>query len=172
MIARKLSHSGFSLVEVVLALGVVAFGLVAIIGVLPGGLTASHSSQGETRATQIARDIFAELEIQARQNPTSTTMNPAAYVDQQATFPEATPNPPVFITPIDLTKSNVQTWGADSDGNLQASYSPNLPYQVTITVSPNPAAFNTTYASTVTIRVAWQPIAQNYRDFTRIISRY
>ena len=43
---------GFSLVEVVLALGVVGFALVAILGVFPVGLTTQHSAQDDTRAAQ------------------------------------------------------------------------------------------------------------------------
>jgi len=42
--------AGFSLVEVVLALGVVAFAIVAILGIVPTGLSSSHGAQDETRA--------------------------------------------------------------------------------------------------------------------------
>ncbi len=52
---------GFSLVEVVLALGVVAFALLAILGVFPVGLTTQHLAQDDTRAAQIAADIFSSV---------------------------------------------------------------------------------------------------------------
>src|SRR5205823_7388168 len=52
-------QSAFSLVEVVLALGVLSFAIVAILGLIPIGLQTSHSSQDETRAAQIAQSILA-----------------------------------------------------------------------------------------------------------------
>src|SRR4051794_29153012 len=62
------NSQAFSLVEVVLALGVVAFAIVAILGVLPIGLRTGHSAQDETRAAQIAQDIFSSLASQVPQN--------------------------------------------------------------------------------------------------------
>src|SRR5438132_12920260 len=58
------ARRGFSLAEVVLALGVVSFAIVAILGVLPLGLQTGKSSQDETRATQIAQSVFASLTTQ------------------------------------------------------------------------------------------------------------
>ena len=53
--------SGFSLVEVVLALGVISFALVAIIGLLPIGLASGRGSIQESRANHLADEIFATL---------------------------------------------------------------------------------------------------------------
>ena len=39
---------GFSIAEVMLAIGVVAFGLVAVLGVLPAGLTVQKDNREET----------------------------------------------------------------------------------------------------------------------------
>ena len=173
---HRSDDSGFSLVEVVLAIGVIAFAIVAILGVLPIGLSANHSSQGETRATQIAQDIFAALENQARPlaSPASA-LNPGAYINQQATVPEPTASPGVFNQPVNLT-GGTYNWGADSDGNLAQSYTASLAYKVTVTIAANPATsptpFDSTYSALVTVRVAWQPVNQNYRDFTRVITRY
>lgn len=173
---HKHSTAAFSLVEVVLAIGVVAFAIVAIIGLIPAGLSANHSSQGETRATQIAQDIFAALENQARPlfSPTAPPLNTSAYINQQPTVPQPTASPSPFIQSVNLNGGTF-TWSADSDGNLK-TYQANLPYKVTVTITPNPATspapFNPGYACTVAVRVAWQPVTQNYRDFTRVITRY
>ena len=53
---------GFSLVEVVLALGVIAFAIVGIIGLLPVAMQAALEAQRETRATFIAQKIFSDLD--------------------------------------------------------------------------------------------------------------
>jgi len=51
----------FSLVEVVLALGVIAFALVGIMGLFPVAMRSAQESQRETRATLIAQQIFSDL---------------------------------------------------------------------------------------------------------------
>jgi uncharacterized protein (TIGR02598 family) len=55
---------GFSLVEVVLALGVIGFSLLAIIGLLPIGLQSGRASIQETRANHLAEQIFSTLRSQ------------------------------------------------------------------------------------------------------------
>jgi uncharacterized protein (TIGR02598 family) len=54
----------FSLIEVVLALGVIAFALVAILGVFPTGLAANRSSISDTRASQLLSAITATIDAQ------------------------------------------------------------------------------------------------------------
>jgi uncharacterized protein (TIGR02598 family) len=56
--------AGFSLVEVVVTIGVIAFSLVAIIGLLPIGLKSGRASIQETRANQIAQQIFNTIRSQ------------------------------------------------------------------------------------------------------------
>jgi type II secretory pathway pseudopilin PulG len=51
---------GFSLVEVVLALGIVTFVIVALIGLLPVGLRQASDSEKETRAVNILGAIAAD----------------------------------------------------------------------------------------------------------------
>lgn len=54
-------HSAFSLVEVTLALGVAAFALVAIFGLLPVGLNSNLASINQTAAASLATRIAADL---------------------------------------------------------------------------------------------------------------
>lgn len=55
------SAFAFSLVEVVLALGVISFAIVGIMGLFPVAMRAGLESQRETRANHIARMIFSDL---------------------------------------------------------------------------------------------------------------
>lgn len=59
------STLGFSLVEVVIALGVISFALVAIIGLLPIGLASNRGTIQETRANHLAEEIFSTLRSQS-----------------------------------------------------------------------------------------------------------
>ena len=52
---------GFSLVEVTLALGIAAFALIAIFGLMPVGMRANQSASEQTIASQIASVIIADL---------------------------------------------------------------------------------------------------------------
>lgn len=60
----KRSSAGFSMVEVVLTLGVIGFALLAIIGLLPIGLQSGRASIQETRANHLAEKIFSTLRSQ------------------------------------------------------------------------------------------------------------
>lgn len=62
----------FSLVEVVVALGIISFAITAIIGMLPVALKSSQDSMRETDATLIAQRIFSEIKTGNGENRTMT----------------------------------------------------------------------------------------------------
>ncbi len=54
---------GFSLIEVTLALGIVSFALITILGVMPVGLNSLRDAVDETTESQIIRQIGAEATL-------------------------------------------------------------------------------------------------------------
>ena len=54
---RTASKSGFSLVEVVIAMGIFSFCIVAIVGLLPVGMNSVRSVSNENNAIHIASSI-------------------------------------------------------------------------------------------------------------------
>ncbi len=62
-------RTAFSLIEIVLALGIISFALVGIMGLLPVAMKSAQESQRETRAAQIAQQIFSDLHAMS---PTNT----------------------------------------------------------------------------------------------------
>lgn len=60
--AASVKTAAFSLVEVVLAIGVVAFAFVAIFGLLPVGLTTFREAMGTTVGGQIAQRVLNEAQ--------------------------------------------------------------------------------------------------------------
>jgi uncharacterized protein (TIGR02598 family) len=81
--------SAFSLIEVVLALGVISFAIVGIMGLFPVAMRTGQESQRETRATHIAQQIYADLKAGA---PTNTFLATAPGTFQTVNL--ANPSPP------------------------------------------------------------------------------
>lgn len=61
--------AGFSLVEVTLALGVAAFCLITVLGLLPTSLKTQQTSIQQTTANQIISTIFSDLRAAVRLPP-------------------------------------------------------------------------------------------------------
>lgn len=67
----KLSRA-FSLVEVAMAVGIVAFGLIAIFGLLPISLTTTRTISSEGMATDILTGLAEDLQVE-RGTPADAT---------------------------------------------------------------------------------------------------
>jgi uncharacterized protein (TIGR02598 family) len=61
--------SAFSLIEVVLALGVASFCLIAVLGMLPVGLKTQQGSVNQTKANAIISQITGDLRADVRLPP-------------------------------------------------------------------------------------------------------
>ena len=57
----KKTNGGFSLTEVSVSLGIMAFAVMAVIGVFPLGLKESLAGANETRSAHLARQVFSTL---------------------------------------------------------------------------------------------------------------
>jgi type II secretory pathway component PulJ len=66
---RASLNRGFSLVEVVLALGVAAFCLIAVMGLLPVALKVQQASIQQTKANAIISQITTDLRADVRLPP-------------------------------------------------------------------------------------------------------
>jgi type II secretory pathway pseudopilin PulG len=66
---RHCSAAAFSLIEIVLAIGVAAFCFVAVLGLLPVALKTQQASIQQTTATQILSQVAASLRAAVRYPP-------------------------------------------------------------------------------------------------------
>jgi uncharacterized protein (TIGR02598 family) len=69
---KKRFTSGFSLVELTLALGVAAFCLIALFGLLAVGVQTNRNATSQTAATNIVAAVVADLRATPTFNTTST----------------------------------------------------------------------------------------------------
>jgi uncharacterized protein (TIGR02598 family) len=59
---KSQNASGFSLIEVTIALGILAFVAVSVLGLIPTGLASAQRSGHATVATRLAAEVQAELQ--------------------------------------------------------------------------------------------------------------
>jgi uncharacterized protein (TIGR02598 family) len=65
--------AAFSLVEVTLALGIAAFCLIAVIGIIPVGVKTTRDATSQTAATNIMAAVIADLRATTKTIPNATS---------------------------------------------------------------------------------------------------
>jgi uncharacterized protein (TIGR02598 family) len=154
---------GFSLAEVVIALGVITVGIVAVLGIFPTALQTGHSAQDETRAAHIAQSVFGSLVAQA----------PSQFSNLQLVLSDGSRASGINLT---MSATPALTLYADNDGKLMQDAT-KAAYAILIyTNNAVPGFTDPASANAVTVRVAWPANAlaanQTFRDYVRIISKY
>ena len=101
--------AAFSLVEVTLALGIAAFCLIAVMGIIPVGVQTNRNATSQTAATNIMAAVVADL----RATPTTTNTS----------------------LRFGITFGNPRTLYFDDTGQFTISWSANSRYQLNVTWS-------------------------------------
>jgi uncharacterized protein (TIGR02598 family) len=109
---KRRSNCAFSLVEVTLALGIAAFCLIAIFGLMPVGVQTNRNATSQTAATSITAAVVADLRATPKANTTSTqfgitfgTNPPPLYFDASGQFT-------TFLAPNSRYQLNVTWYGS------------------------------------------------------------
>jgi uncharacterized protein (TIGR02598 family) len=87
ILVRKGRHDAFSLIEVTLALGVIAFALVALMGLLPTGLNSQQQAQEEAEAVSALNMVATAVrsaKFTGRANGNATYALPFYFYDDSA----------------------------------------------------------------------------------------
>ncbi len=139
----------FSLVEVVLAMGIIAFALIMLFALLPVGLKSNTDSIGESQAVNLLQALIADRQATAYTNNSSLYNLPAL---------------------ADVTTTGTGTFYLNEDGVTTNAVAARARYQVNYTVYPAANLFTqaTNYPVTsvpmpVTIHftVSWPAAATN-----------
>jgi Tfp pilus assembly protein PilV len=72
---RALPRAGFSLVEVIISLGILAFAIIPLIGLMGGGLKISQDS---IQSSNLA-EIYRQGEVAVSSDPTATSLTPMFF---------------------------------------------------------------------------------------------
>lgn len=123
--------AGFSLVEVTVALGIAAFCLIAIFGLLPAGVQTNRNATSQTAAISVLAAVIADM--------------------------RATPNAATTSGQYDITFGTAQTLYFDAIGQVATSPTPSSRYQLNVTFPPSSGL---THAATyVKLKVTWPATA-------------
>ena len=154
-------NAAFTLVEVVLALGVMAFCLVPLFGLLPVGLNSNQIALEQTAAAGVASSVAADL----RQTP--------GYVAGSANYAFTHPKSPRFLIPVPNKAGDPLTHTSffTEDGTVAGTSGGTVPvdqdtnpaqnprYRVSLTfVLPNTPQKDRT-ATLVRVLVTWPALA-------------
>jgi uncharacterized protein (TIGR02598 family) len=117
MKVRNCSTAAFSLVEVTLALGIAAFCLIAVFGLMPVGVQTNRNATSQTAATNILSNVIADLRATPKTSATSSQFAITFGTDATLYFDNAGQ----FLTSLG-TDSRYQlnvTWNASPPTGLQ-----------------------------------------------------
>ena len=112
--APRGSTLGFSLVEALVAMFVVAMGILALVALLQAATRFSKMSELRSTATLLANDIADRI----RANPTGGEIGPGGYdlTDKAFPTPQAPPHAPCSSLapcgPVDLARLDLAGWTA------------------------------------------------------------
>lgn len=94
---RPKAAAGFSLVEVVIALGLATFALIGILSMFPVALGTAQDAVIETRVALIAQNIFSDLR-EGAPDQAAVVIGPDAVTDVETLNLASNPRPgPVFV---------------------------------------------------------------------------
>lgn len=155
MTRHNTSYAGFSLIEVVIALGIFSFCIVAIVGLLPVGMNSVRSVSNENNAIHIASSIEGIWEV--------------APINSKITIANLITN--LLVTNAssgNYSKNYFFNEFGEETNNAEASLKMNY------TVATNAAPLTNAY--TVNMTFAWPPNAPNtdyqtVREFSYTIAK-
>jgi len=136
----KFNVAAFSLVEITLALGVAAFCLLAVFGLVPVGVQTNRNATSQTAATSIISAVVADLRATPLTTPPGQATTSLQY---QIPIPANPVTASTTIDPIFFAQ----------DGTFSTTMQPSSRYRLIVTFAPNgPGTNSPTYAD---VRITW-----------------
>ena len=151
---RSRTCSAFSLVEIVIALGVAAFAFVAVLGMLPVGLKTQQASVQQTTANAILSQIIDALRADVRLPPGLASKAEGEWSNLHGHWAAVAVPDNMFFT-IDADQTGSVTQGSPPTAPAAAVYRATITYLAPPTVT----------TSIAKITVSW-PAAQS--DLTQV----
>lgn len=155
-------NSAFSLVEVTLALGITAFCLVTVFGLLPVGINNNQNSIQQTTATNLVRAVVADLRATQLTSGTSYATSPVFGFQIPYAGQGGTVNGVQTVFFSDSENATGIMGAAPSTNSNSTPGTPTLSTGVSryrVTVSFTPPSSGSRSASVARILVSWPALA-------------
>lgn len=156
--SRLYNAAAFTLVEVTLAMGIAAFCLIVIFGLIPIGLKSNQAAIQQTAANGILSVVAADLRATRPPTPSEITAK-TPITSQQFVIP--IPANPVTVSPAPILRyfSSDGQCTTDLAGSIRpdgTAYNPRMQtrYRLTIAFLPN-GSTPTRTATFVNLQVTW-----------------
>ena len=119
------ANAAFSLVEVAIAIGVVAIGMLSVVALLPTGMETLRVSANETAQARISQEIIARLQGTDwdQTNNLADFQGQLFYFDRQGNQTSSTTPDAIFTAKLDVSTDGPQLPAANNCGlnqNLRA----------------------------------------------------
>jgi len=150
---KRASHRAFSLVELTLAIGIAAFCLIAVFGLIPVGVQTNRNATSQTVVNNVIAAVVADLRATPKTSPTSAQFG--------INIPSNPTSPPQFDPPNVVPCSGGQTSAAsqvryvDGGGQTTTAITSNSRYRLIITFVKNTTATPTTGATYANVKATW-----------------
>ena len=139
-------RSAFSLIEITLAVGIMGFGFVAILGLVPLGLNSFRDTKNLGISSQISEQILSELQTAPFTNQTKPT----------ASLTQNNPVGTMFSLPVRyFNDQGIEVLSTDATGIYQANV--RVLVGPSFVQSPAAGAVANADVASVTIQVAYDP---------------
>jgi type II secretory pathway pseudopilin PulG len=152
---NKRFTSAFSLVELTAAIGIAAFCLIGVFGLMPVAVLTNRNATSQTAATNITAAVVADLRATPKANNTSSQFG--------INIPSDPTSPPIFVWPDIVPCSGGQTSTTsqiryiDSQGQASTSITSNSRYRLIVTFVKNTTGTPTTGATYTNVKATWPP---------------
>ena len=140
-------EAGFSLVEVTLALGIAAFCLIALFGLLPVGVQTNRNATSQTAATNILANVIADIRATARATASATPSQLYSLAIPAAGSSNTTPQ----LLYLDGAGRSAASIAPPSPTPFQARYVLSVTFPQ-VSPAPIPPALPPTYAD---VKIIW-----------------
>jgi len=141
----------FSLVELTLALGIAAFCLIAVFGLIPIGVQTNRNSTSQTAATNIIASVVADLRTTAKATASATPSQ--LYLIQIPAAGNSNTTPQILY--FDGTGQFAATLAPPSPTPFQPRYVLSVTFPE-VSATPSPPAVPPTYAD---LKVIWPAVS-------------